>query len=112
MESRSGLRQVKTYDGALITLTDEVIDHVGRKHPEMLSLVGFTKEQLISSIVKTLESPNEVYADVRQSRYFLKKLDDLYLNVIVVGNRVRTTYLMGRGTFTRMGKTRWLHRLY
>jgi len=77
-----------------------------------LSLVGLTKEQLISSIVKTLESPNEVYADVRRSRYFLKKLDDLYLNVIVVGDRVRTTYLMGRGTFTRMGKTRWLHRLY
>jgi hypothetical protein len=78
----------------------KVVDHVGRKHPEMLSLVGFTKEQLISSIVKALESPNGVYAD------------DLYLNVIAVGNRVRTTYLMGGGTFTRMGKAGWLHRLY
>ena len=106
----SVLRQVKTYDGALITLTEEVIDHIERKHPEML--VGFMKEQLISSIAETLEKPNEVYVNARRSKYFLKKLDDLYLNVIVVGDRVKTTYLMGGRTYTRMGKMKWLHRLY
>ena len=103
---------MKTYDGALVTITDEVIDHMERKHPEMLSLVGFMKEQLISSIVQTLEKPDEVYVDVRSSKYFLKKLDDLYLNVIVVGDGVKTTYLTGGRTYTRMGKMKWLHRLY
>jgi len=106
------LRRVKTYDGALVTITDEVIDHMERKHPEMLSLVGFMKEQLISAIVQTLEKPDEVYVDVRSSKYFLKKLDDLYLNVIVVGDGVKTTYLMGTRTYARMGKMKWLHRLY
>jgi len=105
------LRRVKTYDGALVTITDEVIDHMERKHPEMLSLAGFMKEQLISSIAQTLEKPDEVYVDVRSSKYFLK-LDDLYLNVIVVGDGVKTTYLMGTRTCARMGKMKWLHRLY
>jgi hypothetical protein len=65
----------------------------------MLSLAGFMKEQLISSIAETLEKPSEVYMDVRCSKYFLKKLDDLYLNVIIVGDRVKTTYLMGTRTY-------------
>lgn len=112
MEPRSTLRQVKTYDGALVTVTDEVIDHIERKHPEMLALVGFVKGHLVSSIVETLERPNEVYTDDRRSRDFLKKLDDLYLNVIVVEDRVKTTYLISGKTYDRMGKMRWLHRLY
>ena len=112
MELRSRLRQVKTYDGAMVTVTDEVIDHIERKHPEMLSLVGFAKGHLLSSIVETLERPNEVYADDRRSRYFLKKLGDLYLNVIVVEERVKTTYLISGKTYHRMGKMRWLRRLY
>ena len=106
------LYQVKAYDGALVIVPDEVIDHIVRKHPEMLSLAGFMKERLISSIAQTLEKPNEVYVNARRSKYFLKKLDDLYLNVIVVGDRVKTTYLMGGRTYTRMRKMKWLHRLY
>jgi len=106
------LHQVKAYDGALVIVPDEVIDHIVRKHPEMLSLAGFMKERLISSIAQTLEKPNEVYVNARRSKYFLKKLDDLYLNVIVVGDRVKTTYLMGGRTYTRMRKMKWLHRLY
>jgi len=112
LESLLVLRQVKTYDGVLITVPDEVVDHVVRKHPEMLSLVGFMKERLISSIVQTLKKPTEVYLDVRRSRYFLRKLNDLYLNVIVVEDRVKTAYLMGERTYTKMGRMKWLHRLY
>lgn len=55
------MHQVKTYDGAIVTVTDEVIDHIERKHPEMLLLVGFAKQQLISSVVQTLEKSMRCY---------------------------------------------------
>jgi hypothetical protein len=106
------LRQVKTYDGSLVTVTDEVIDHIQRKHPEMLSSEGFTREQLFSSILEALEKPSEVYADARRSRYFLRRLNHLSLNIVVVRDRVMTAYLMGERTYARMGKLRWLRRLY
>jgi len=103
---------VKTYDGSFVTVTDEVIDHIHRKHPEMLSSEGFTREQLFSSILQALEKPTEVYADARGSMYFLRKLNDLCLNIIVARNTVKTAYLMGESTYARMGKIRWLRRLY
>ena len=40
-ELQSTLRLVKCYDGVLVAVPDEVIDHVERKHPEMLSFLGF-----------------------------------------------------------------------
>jgi hypothetical protein len=106
------MRQVKIYDGSFITITDEVIDHIQRKHPEMLSSEGFTREQLFSSILQTLEKPSEVYLDGRRSRYFLRKLNQLCLNIIVVRDTVKTAYLMGERTYARMGKIKWLRRLY
>jgi len=111
-EPQSSLRLVKCYDGVLVAVPDEVIDHVERKHPEMLSFLGFAKKELVMCIANTLEKPDEVYKDVRGSKYFLKRLYNLYLNVIVANDRVRTTYLMGTTTYTRMGKTKWLHRLF
>jgi hypothetical protein len=82
------------------------------KHPEMLSFAGFAREQLITRIVNTLEKPDEVYGDVRGSKYFLKRFDNFYLNVIVVDGLVKITYLIDGKTYARMGKTKWLHRLF
>jgi len=103
---------VKIYDGRLVSVPGEVVDHVERKHPEMLSVMGLTKHQLISFMVEALEAPIEVYIDTRGSRYFLKNLNDLYLNIIVTGDTAKTAYLISQRTRQRIGRTRWLRRLY
>lgn len=104
--------EVRAYDGSLITITSEVIEHVERKHPQMVSLARLNGERLLSSVIRTLEKPDEVFVDARHARYFLMKMDDLYLNVIVTNDIVKTAYLMGERTHKRMEKTRWLRRPY
>ena len=104
--------EVTAYVGSRITIASEVIDHVERKHPQMLSVARLNGEKLVSSVIRTLENPNEVYVDAHNARYFLRKMEELYLNVIVRGDIVKTAYLMGERTHRRMEKTRWLRRLY
>ena len=106
------LHEVVAYNGSRITVTREVIDHIERKHPQMLSVAGLSAERLLSLMIQTIESPTEVYVDAHHTQYFLRKIDPLYFNVIVADGTVRTAYLMGERTHRRMGKTRWLHRLY
>jgi hypothetical protein len=106
------MSEVKAYDGSQVVITPEVIDHIVRKHSQMLSIVGFGKEQLLSSLIRALESPMKVFLDARGSRYFILRADDLYLNVIVIRGSVKTAYLIGERTYARMRKARWLRRLY
>ncbi len=106
------MQKVRAYDESQVTITREVLDHIQRKHPQMFSMVGLSREQLVSSLVQALGNPDEVYVDTSGSRYCVKRIDALYLNVIVVGETVKTAYLMGNRTYRRMRKTRWLRRLY
>ena len=69
--------KVRAYDGLFIVVTEDVVDHVVRKHSEVLSLLGLTREGFVKLSRDVLEKPAEVYVDVYGSRYFLKKLDDL-----------------------------------
>jgi len=94
-----------------IIVTEDVVDHVVRKHSEILSLLALTRNGFVKLLCNALEEPNEVYVDVHDSRYFLKKLNDLYLNVIVSEQTVRTAYLISPKTYSKMGRKRWLRRL-
>ncbi len=106
------MSEVKAYDGSRVVVTAEVIDHIVRKHPQMLSIAGFGKEQLLPSLFRALESPTKVFLDAHGSRYFILKAGDLYLNVIVIRGSVKMAYLIGERTYARMRKARWLRRLY
>jgi hypothetical protein len=106
------MSEVRAYDGSRVWLSMEAIDHILRKHPQMVSAVGFTEEGLVSSLVRALESPNEVFLDTLGSRHFVLDVGELYLNVVVIGGSVKTAYLIGKRTYARMRKARWLRRLY
>lgn len=104
--------EIKAYDSSKLVLYNETIDHILRKHQEMLSILNLKKNDLIKLIINTLENPHQVYIDIRGGKYFLKKCNDLYFNVIVHENIIRTAYLIGSKTYLRMVKRRWLQRLY
>lgn len=106
------MSEVTACDGSQVSLSREAVDHILRKHPQMLSAVGFTKEKLVSSLVRALESPNEVFLDTLGSRHFVLNVGELYLNVVVIGGSVKTAYLIGKRTYARMRRARWLRRLY
>ena len=102
---------VMAYDGASVTVTEDVVGHVSRKHSEVLSLLGLTEEGFFDLLCRVLEKPHEAYIDSFGSRYFLKKLNDLYLNVVVDEGIVRTAYLISSKAHSRMRRRRWLRRL-
>ena len=106
------VNEIKAYDGSIILLSPEVIDHIVRKHPQMFSIVGFDKEQIAASLIRALETPNEVFLDTLGSKHFVMGIEELHLNVIVIGDSVKTAYLIGSHTYARMRKARWLRRLY
>lgn len=103
--------KVRAYDGLFVAVTEDVVDHVVRKHSEVLSLLGLTRKGFVGLLRNVLEEPNEVYADVYGSKYFLKKLNDLYLNLIVSEEIVKTAYLISPRTYFKMRRKRWLRRL-
>jgi hypothetical protein len=103
--------EVKAYDGTLIKLTEEVVGHVSRKHSEVLFLLDLTEETLFSLLRGVLENPSEAYVDSCGSRYFIKSMKSLYLNVVVDEGIVRTAYLISSKTHSRMRRRRWLRRL-
>ena len=103
--------KIKAYDGTSVALIEDVVDHVARKHSEVLSLLSLVREGFVKLLCSSLEDPDEAYLDVRGSKYFLKRVDGLYLNVVVSGDTVRTAYLISSRTYSRMRRRRWLRRL-
>lgn len=105
------LLKARAHDGTSVAITEDVVDHVIRKHSEILSLLGLTKKGFVKLLRSALEETNEAYVDVYDSKYFLKKLNDFYLNVIVSEGTVKTAYLISSKTYSRMRRKRWLRRL-
>lgn len=56
-----------------------------------------------------LVSPDEVRLDARSPdvRYFLKKVNDLWLMVVVLEDEVKTAYLISPKTYKRFSSKRW-----
>uniref|UniRef100_A0A7C4FCW5 DUF4258 domain-containing protein n=1 Tax=Thermofilum pendens TaxID=2269 RepID=A0A7C4FCW5_THEPE len=60
-------------------------------------------EKLGKVIRWVVEAPDEVYTDLLGAKYFRRSAGQLYVNVVVVGDRVRTAYLIGCETYRRSG---------
>jgi hypothetical protein len=83
---------VKCFDGTCATVTADVVDHVRRKHSEVLSTLGLTEDGLFELLCSILLKPSEAYVDSSGSRYLLKQLENFCLCVIVDEGIVRTAY--------------------
>ena len=103
--------KVQAYDGTSVTVTENVISHIQRKHPEVLSLLTLPEKDFFDLLCCTIRKPDEAYIDSMSSKYFLKKLNNLYLNVVVDEDMVKTAYLISSKTHYKMRRKRWLRRL-
>ena len=103
--------EIKAFDGTNVTVIEEIVIHVRRKHSEVFSLVGLNDEEFFGLICDLFRKPLEVYIDSSGSKYFLKKFNDLYFNVIVDEGVARTAYLINSKSHSRMRRRKWLQRL-
>ncbi len=89
-----------------------MIQHVARKHPDVLRVLGVSEEGLVELLSSVVSTPDEVYVDDEGSLFFLLRVGDLRLCMVVRGELARTAYLIGERTYAKMKKKRWLRRLY
>jgi len=79
-------------------IPEEVLRHIIRKHGRDFSRVlGINRLDLLKRLLEeALASPDEVHLDAHNTsiKYFLKKVDGLWLTIIVLENEVRTAYLI------------------
>ncbi len=105
-------RVVRSPDGAKVRITSAIIQHVTRKHPDVLRILGVSEDGLVKLLSSAVSAPDEIYVDDEGSLFFLLRADDLRLCVIVREGLARTAYLIGERTYARMRRKRWLRRLY
>ena len=68
--------------------------------------------QFIDIVRRVLINPSEVYINDKGSVYYLLRINDLYLNVIVVEDIVRTVYLLSMDSYHGMRRRRWRIKIY
>jgi len=86
--------------------------HVFTKHKDLVKALGVRDlKELYDKLKISIEHADEVYADMFNVKYYIKKLNELYANVIVYGNVVKTAYLLSPKTFNRMRRKRWIRKL-
>jgi hypothetical protein len=89
----------------------EVLVHIVRRHGRDFSrLLGINSLDSLKRLLEdALVSPDEVRLDTRSSdvRYFLKKVNGLWLMVVVLEDEVKTAYLISPKTYKRFSSKRW-----
>lgn len=107
MKMRLGMKTLSD----MATISGNVLKHVLRRHRDFARVLGVgSVEELRRVIVDVVEVPDEVYVDLFDIKYFLKKINELYVNVIVVNDRVKTAYLIGSKTYHRLRERKWVRR--
>ena len=104
---------VRDYRGIEIVILHTLYLHVRERHRDLLRKLNIQSiDQFINIIRRVLINPSEVYIDDKGSIYYLLRINDLYLNVVVAENVVRTAYLLGMDSYYRMRYRRWRIKIY
>ncbi len=91
-------------------ISRDTLKHIFEEHRDLVELLNlYTLEDLRRLLLNTLRSPDETHVDRFRNdvRYFLKKIDDLWINVVVVRNSVKTAYLLGSRSYRKFAEKRW-----
>jgi hypothetical protein len=97
----------------MVIISEYVLKHILRRHRDIARLMNIEDiGRLKEVILNIVEAPDEVYMDLFNIKYFLRRIDELYVNVVVSNDRVKTAYLISSKTYHRLRGKRWVQRLY
>ena len=104
---------VKDYRGIGIVILQTLYLHVKERHRDLLRKLNIQNmNQFIDIVRRVPTNPSEVYINDEGSVYYLLRINDLYLNVIVVEDIVRTVYLLSMDSYHGMRRRRWRIKIY
>jgi hypothetical protein len=93
-----------------VRISEWVVRHRMKRHRDWVDMLKLDSEiDVRNFIMRVLSKPDEVHMDrIRNDvRYFLKRLDDKFLCIVVVGDDVVTAYLLNREKDGRYKVRRW-----
>jgi hypothetical protein len=97
----------------MVIISENVLRHILRRHRDIARLMNVENARELEKVIaNVVEAPDEVYVDLFNVKYFLKKINELYINVVVVNDTVKTAYLISSKTYHRLRERRWAQRLY
>lgn len=92
------------------TIPEITLRHVYEEHQDLIEVLKVKDIIDLRNVLKNiLKNPDEVHIDRFRSnvRYYLKKIDDLWVNVVLVGNVAKTAYLISHKSYRRFKEKRW-----
>lgn len=105
--------RVKDFRGVEIEVSSTLYFHVKKRHLDVFKVLGVSDENsFVQAVGKVVRGPNEVYSDGAGTLYYLCKVNDLYVNVIVFKNSIKTVYLLSLRSYRRMRFKKWLFKIY
>jgi hypothetical protein len=93
-----------------VRISEWVVRRIMKRHRDWVGMLKLDSEiDVRNFIMRVLSKPDEVHMDrIRNDvRYFLKRLDDKFLCIVVVGDDVVTAYLLNREKYGRYKVRRW-----
>jgi hypothetical protein len=94
-----------------VRISEKVIKHIFKRHMDWIKMLGMSSEAEVKDfLVRILSRPDEVYRDKVRSdvKYFLRKLNNKFLCIVVVGNEVVTAYLINSEKYVKYRIRRWI----
>jgi hypothetical protein len=94
-----------------VRISENVIKHIFKRHMDWIKMLGLSSEAEVKDfLVQVLSRPDEVYRDkVRsEAKYFLRRLNNKFLCIIVVGDEVVTAYLINSEKYVKYRIRRWI----
>jgi len=94
-----------------VRISEKVIKHIFKRHMDWIKMLGLSSEAEVKDfLVRILSRPDEVYRDKVRSdvKYFLRKLNNKFLCIVVVGNEVVTAYLINSEKYVKYRIRRWI----
>jgi hypothetical protein len=78
---------------------------------DWIKMLGVSSEEEVRNfLVQVLSRPDEVYRDKVRSdvKYFLRRLNNRFLCIVVVGDEVVTAYLINSEKYVKYRIRRWI----
>ena len=94
----------------LINISKDTLRHIYEKHEDLIKILSIKDmEELKEAILDVLQDPDEIHEDKYKNyvKYYLKKINALWINVVLVYNTVKTAYLISPKSYRKFKEKRW-----
>ena len=93
------------------SISQGILRHIFIKHKDLAKALGAKNtEELYDKLKNLIEHADDIYTDVFTARYYVKKINELHVNIIIYGNVVKTAYLLSHKTYNKMKRKKWVQK--